>query len=63
MEEHKIDDDTLSMSDAFEENTRDKLCIWISDTFNGIRDLIEGNNIFISKIMDERGGLFRTKLR
>ena len=51
------------MSDAFEENTRDKLCIWISDTFNGIRDLIEGNNIFISKIMDERGGLFRTKLR
>ena len=45
-EEHEIDDGTYSMSDALELNTRYKLYIWLSDTTNGKRDLVEGNNIF-----------------
>ena len=49
------------MSDALEWNTRDKLNMWLSDTTNGKKDLVEGNNIFISQIIDERGGLFRAK--
>ena len=34
------------MSDVFEENARDKLYIWLSDTTNGEKYLVEGNNIF-----------------
>ena len=51
------------MSDALEENTRDKLYTCLSDTINGERDLVEDNNIFIYQRMDERGGLFRSKQR
>ena len=47
------------MSDALEENTRDKLNICLSDTTNGKIYPVEGNNIFISHRMNERGGLFR----
>ena len=39
----------------------DKLYIWLSDTTNVKRDLVEVNNIFLSHIMDVRGGLFRAK--
>ena len=35
------------MSDALEENTRDKLHIWIYETTNDEIDLVEGNTIFI----------------
>ena len=34
------------MSDSLEENTIDKLYIWLSDTNNEKKDLVEGNNIF-----------------
>ena len=43
-----MDDDTYYMSDALKENIRYKLYTWISDTTNCERDLVEGNNIFIS---------------
>ena len=47
------------MSYALAENTIDKLYILLSDTTNGERDLVEGNNNFISQRMDKRGILFR----
>ena len=44
------------MSDALEENTRDKLDIWLSDTTNGEKYLVESNNIFyLSENGQERG--------
>ena len=51
------------MSDTLEENNRDKLYIWISETTNDKKDIVEGNNIFISQRMGERGRLFRAKVR
>ena len=51
------------MSDALEKNTKDKLYIWLSDTTNGEKYLVEGSNFFIYKRMDERGGLFKAKKR
>ena len=45
-EENEIYDDTYYMYDALEENTKYKLYIWISDTTNGKRDILEGNNVF-----------------
>ena len=58
-----MDGGNYSMSDALEENTRDKLYKWISDKTNGKIDIVQGNNIFIYQRMDDRGGLFRAKLR
>ena len=34
-----------SLPGAIEEKTRDKLYIWISETANGEKDTVEGNNI------------------
>ena len=59
-EENGIDDDTESMPGSLEENNGDKLYIWLSDTTNGEKYLVEGNNFF-SRRMDEKGGLFRVK--
>ena len=61
--ENEMDGGNYSMSDALEENTRDKLYKWISDKTNGKIDIVQGNNIFIYQRMDDRGGLFRAKLR
>ena len=58
-----MDYDLSYMSDALADNYRDKLYIWLSDTTNGERDLVEGKIIFISQRMDERGRLFREKRR
>ena len=44
-EEHETYDDTESLSDSLWENIRDKLHIWISETTNGKKYLVEGNNI------------------
>ena len=49
------------MYDYLEENNIDKLYIWLSDTTNGGKYLVEGNNIFIYQRMNEREGLFRAK--
>ena len=43
--EHEMYDGNYSMSDALEENTRDKIYTWNSDTTNGERDLVEGSNV------------------
>ena len=51
------------MSDALEENTRDKIYIWLSETTNRKNNLVEGNNIFISQRMGDRDGLFIEKGR
>ena len=50
------------MSDALEENTRDKLYIWISETTN--RKILWGVNIFfISQRTGDKDGLFIAKVR
>ena len=49
------------MSDAIEENTRDKLYIWISDKTNRMIYLVEGNNIFYFLDNGWERGLFRAK--
>ena len=40
-----MDDETYHLSDSLEENTRYKLYIWSSETTNGEKYLVEGNNI------------------
>ena len=45
-EDHEMDDKTYSLSDAFEENTRDKIYICFSETTNGEKYLVEGNKLF-----------------
>ena len=44
------------MSDALADNSIDKLYIWLSDTTNGGKYLVEGNKKFISHRMDEIEG-------
>ena len=44
--DHEMDGYNLSMSDRIEENPIDKLYIWLSNTINGERDIVEGNTIF-----------------
>ena len=41
------------MYDSLVENNRDKLYIFLFDTTNYKGYVVEGNNIFISQIMDE----------
>ena len=51
------------MYDSLEENTRDKLYIWISERTNGEKYLVEGNSLFIYQRMGDRGGSFISKGR
>ena len=50
------------MSDALEKNTRDKLYIWLSGQTNE-KNLVGGNNIFISQRVGDRYGLLIEKWR
>ena len=45
------------MDDALEENTRDKIYIWLYDTTSGEKYIVEGNNIiyFFREYMREGG--------
>ena len=44
------------MCDALEENNRDKLYIWISETTNGKKYLVEGYNfLFLRECVIEMG--------
>ena len=56
-------DETYSLSDDFEQNSRDKIYIWISEPTNGAKHLVEGNHIVYFQRMDGRRGLFREKVR
>ena len=38
-------DETYSLSDDFEQNSRDKIYICISEPTNGAKHLVEGNHI------------------
>ena len=58
-----MDGYNLSMSDRIEENPRYKLYVWLCNKINGEKDIVEGNNIFISQRLDERWGLFRGKMK
>ena len=49
------------MSDTLEENTRDKLYIWLSETTNGKNILWKVTIFFIYKIMGDIYGLFIAK--
>ena len=51
------------MSDALEENTRDKIYICLSDTINGKKILGRVAIFLIYQTMDEKGELFRAKWR
>ena len=51
------------MSDALEENTRDKLYIRLSDTTNGKRDLLKGNNIINLSENGLERGVIQRKMR
>ena len=48
------------MSDTLEENTRDKIYIWIYEK-NGKKDLMEGSNIFYLSENGQERGLLREK--
>ena len=50
------------MSDALEENTRDKLYIFLSEKTNGKNILWRVTMFLISQIMGDRYGLFIEKL-
>ena len=43
--EHETDNDTYSLYDALKNNTRDSIYICISETINGQKYLVKGNNI------------------
>ena len=43
--EHEMDDDSYSLSYDLERNSRDNIYIWISETKNGSKDLLEVNRI------------------
>ena len=51
------------MSDALEENTRDKLYIFLSEKNNGKNILSRVTIFFISQRMGDRDGLFIEKVR
>ena len=51
------------LSNFLEENTRFKLYIWLSDTTNGERDLVEGNNIFNSSENGWERGVIQIKTK
>ena len=62
-EEHGIEDKTYSLSISFYQNTIDKMYLWISEPTNGSKYLVKGKKLFVYQRMDERGGLFREKVK
>ena len=41
-----MDNDNYYLHDALEENTKDKIYVWIFEPTNGAKYIVEGSNIF-----------------